>query len=349
MHAFGGKIYFGTGNSANSGPAVNAGPADLYTFTPATEEFTKEYTVDEEQIHLIREFDGELYLPGHDSRESWNLGNYYRLESNGWKKYRTLPQGVHVYDIHKFGDRLFAAGSFRGSNMSTMRVNIQVSHDDGQTWDNVVPLGTPYPTSYTINRCYTIVPFAGGLYSDTGYLVCEGPESDFVESPETLRFFNLGFNPASGILHIERAVVFGGATFYIAGLSYNDHQYKPLFLARARSLDDKSRLELPEGALPRDLLVKGEWLLALISTPLPTEEGEGFVNAVLATKDAGAEPADWMELFRFTAPAFARSFEYMDGVFYFGLGCDFETYTSPSQLSQATGDILSIPFDNLTE
>ncbi len=119
MYAFDNKIYFGGGNSSNADPAPNAGPADLWSFNPATQSFIKEYTLAEEQIARFREFDGQLYIPGHDSRESWDFGNFYRLEAGTWKKYRTIPNGVHVYDIYKWGKQTLCCDRRTKQNIST--------------------------------------------------------------------------------------------------------------------------------------------------------------------------------------------------------------------------------------
>ncbi len=131
MHAYDNKIYFGGGNSSNSAPAANAGLADLWAYDIVSQSFIKEYTVDDEQIHRIREFDNQLYIPGHDARESWDYGNFYRLEGNKWVKYRTIPNAIHVYDIYKWDNKLFAV-----TGPQSPSKNIQVSDDDGLTWKN---------------------------------------------------------------------------------------------------------------------------------------------------------------------------------------------------------------------
>jgi len=332
MHAYHGKVYFGAGNSSNNPPASNAGKADLWTFDPAKREFAVEYTVDEEQIHLIREFDDKLYLPGHDSRESWSLGNFYRLEPTGWKKYRTIPDGVHVYDIYRYGDKLYAATG-TGSAASYC---VQVSSDDGLSWSNA--------PAHDIPRVYGFVPLAGALYTNSGSVYCPDEAGEFEYSYYARKNakFSAGFNAAG---RVERAVVFGGQTVYIVGKTYNDHQYLPLALARARDYDDIAVLPLPEEALPRDILIKGEWLLVLASVPTGDT---GYKNIVLATRSIDADPVEWTALFHFTAPAFARSFEYLDGAFYFGLGCEAAELTATTWLSPATGNILSVEYESLS-
>ncbi len=147
---------------------------------------------------------------------------------------------------------------------------------------------------------------------------------------------------------IERPVVFNGQTVYIAGRTVNDHQYTPVSLMRAIDRDNINRLELPEGALPYDILMYDRWLLVLVSTRI---DNNTYRNAVLGistvsgisdtsdtsdTSDITLRTVQWTELLNFTSETFARSFEYLNGTFYFGLGCN------TNYLSPATGDILSI-------
>ncbi len=71
-----------------------------------------------------------------------------------------------------------------------------------------------------------------------------------------------------------------------------------------------------------------------------TAEAEGCSVRVLVTKDMKT----WSELFRFHSPTFARSFELLNGDFYFGLGSEvFDERTwSQDELHPATGNILRL-------
>ncbi len=332
MHAFNNKIYFGGGNSSNYAPAINAGPADLWTFDPLSQAFTKEFTVDDEQIHRIREFENMLYIPGHDAREDWSYGNFYRLEASGWKKYRTIPNGIHVYDIYKWGNKLMAA---LGPNTGT--TSIQVSDDNGNAWNNIIcpDYNNAVGYCYCTSRIYTLVPLADTLYTDNGYFYYSGNGNTFIRPQKATSFF---YKDVATANRVERPVVFNKQTVYIAGKTDNDHQYLPLALMRAQNRTAVHRMNLPEGALPRDILVQGKWLIVLISTKIGDTS---YRNTVLLASDISAETIEWKEAFDFTATTFARSFEYLNGVFYFGLGCETDV------LAPATGNILSVDYENL--
>ena len=313
MYAFGNKIYFGSGNSSNVGPAPNSGPAVLWSYDVTKREFVNEFTTTDEQIHLIREFDNELYIPGHDSRGAWgwSKGSFYRLEGGVWKSYDFIPNAIHVYDIYKWKGKLFAA-----IGPQTPSKAVQVSADGGLTWKDA---------TNTVSRIYTLFPLSNNLWTSNG--ITSYSEADDL--------FSMPSPPVSTSLfgaRIERAVVFDGQTVFISGKTDNDHQYLPLELRCASDVYTINQLNLPEGALPRDILVKGKQLFVLISTKT---DNNTYRNTVLATSSLSSLPVEWTELFHFTDESFARSFEYLNGVFYFGLGCETDI------LSPATGNILS--------
>lgn len=332
MHAFNNKIYFGGGNSSNYAPAPNAGSADLWSYDLASGDFIKEYTTGDEQIHIIREFDRQLYIPGHDSRISgWERGNYYRLESGVWKMYH-IANAIHVYDIYKWQGKLFLSkSSYEAEN------SIFISFDDGSTWHETFctrinskgeEVNYPY-----MGRLYNMFPLEDKLYA-SAILHYSGKENVFtVHSAQGTTPLFTGIKGAN---RMERHVVFQNRTVYIVAKTDNDHQYLPLALAAATDWQTATRFTLPEeGMLPRDILVKEGRLMVLVSKQNPDKT---YTNTVLVTSDIASETMAWSELFHFTAGTFARSFEYLDGTFYFGLGCETDV------LAPETGDILSFAY-----
>ncbi len=109
LQIFDGRLYIGAGNSNNRGPAQNAGPVPIIAYDPQRHVFQREYIVDDEQIDQYYIFDGELYLPGHDPRESWELGNLYRLATGRkWRKLRTIPHAINTYALAIHNGVLYA-------------------------------------------------------------------------------------------------------------------------------------------------------------------------------------------------------------------------------------------------
>ena len=66
------RLFVGCGNSSNRGPAPNAGPINVWTYRESSG-WHSEFTVDEEHIDRFDILDNVLTIPGHDSRDSWNM------------------------------------------------------------------------------------------------------------------------------------------------------------------------------------------------------------------------------------------------------------------------------------
>jgi hypothetical protein len=54
---------------------------------------------------VYRRYGNRLFLPGTYSTESWEFGNLYVHKASGWKKYRTIPRGLHVFDSAEYAGR----------------------------------------------------------------------------------------------------------------------------------------------------------------------------------------------------------------------------------------------------
>jgi hypothetical protein len=88
-------------------------------------------------------------------------------------------------------------------------------------------------------------------------------------------------------------------------------------------------VSLPGKAKPWDVLVRNGKLYVL--GVIANQTGNYTV-----TVSETADLAQWKELFRFQSDTFARSFEELNGDFYFGLGSEI------SPLPSSTGDILRV-------
>ena len=112
------------------------------------------------------EIDGKLYAPGIDSRDSggWSLGNFYALEDGKWQKQRTVPNGIHCFDMLGFGGKMFI-----GVGTETVTDTVGVSSDGGKTW-SYLPLrnqdGSAFDTAaYEWSRTYAFAEYNGTFYA----------------------------------------------------------------------------------------------------------------------------------------------------------------------------------------
>ena len=94
------------------------------------------------------------------------------------------------------------------------------------------------------------------------------------------------------------------------------------------------RSPLPPEQRPWDLLIRDGILYVLLDEPGETTHR----IRVMASSDGVA----WSEILAFEAPTFARSFELLNGDFYFGLGCEVQHWrdSTLAELAPETGTIL---------
>ncbi len=344
MHIFEGRLYFGAGSARNSAPARNAGPVPIVCYDPARNVFLKEGTVDDEQIDAYYMYEGRLYIPGCDPIQDWRWGNFYCRQDNGrWKKHRNVPGALHMFAMAWHEGRMFGAlGTRNGAAVS-------ISSDQGQTW-TVVPTGG--------GRMYEFLTVEGGLYAVKAVpspwvmqrlredvraaVVCvsefQAPDR-FVPRPditaETL-LPGVHFAP-DGWMRVFRAQALGDKTLYIGA---GDSVPPGLFLASSLETGHPvvRRVALPDGNRPLDWVVYGNHVYVLTKA----EAADGAEVRVFRFQKE--DLSGRQEVLHFRAPTFARSFEILNGDFYFGLGCqvDDSRKWDRKPLPPATGDILRV-------
>ncbi|MFD1952797.1 hypothetical protein ACFSL6_01045 [Paenibacillus thailandensis] len=361
MQLFDNKIYIGHGNSSNSEPAPNAGPIPIVYYDLDTRKFVKpkvttynnakqskkimKQAADEEQIDLYKVLNGSIYIPGHDaSGENWDFGNFYKLEKDGWKKYRNIPNAIHVYDMAYYQGKLFAAISSDGAEVLR-------SDDGGKSWKSIgyTSEGARAYTFFTLqNKLYA----AGMFYLDnkntrqTSLLtVNERLEVTSTKVDTAAWLPGAKTSDPAGYLKMYRPAEWNGKLLYIFGEVDNDHQTKPQSLVLASSIKDTKTVSLPnKNAVPYDILIRGQTAYVLAAAKL--DNGQ-YMNWVYYSKDG----VRWSENFRFKQDTFARSFEEVKGDFYFGLGGDGDmqcttkgnsTWCTSSEPDSATGTILKV-------
>lgn len=321
LQLFGGVIHVGHGDSID-----NWGPIAIWSLDPATGGLAKEFTTSEEQVDELRVLDGELYVPGHDPKESLALGNFYRMESGTWVKYRTIPHGLHTFDLATHGGLLFAA---LGSDSVPGHSTLLMSADRGVTWGAAAPdvLGRVYTLVEHAGDLYAFPPNWGTLLRGEEHQVLRWDGTSFVRTGAELTALLPGM-PADTVNRVLRPTEFAGALVYAGVIGTFD--WHPVKLLVTRDVRTARTVALPDAAAePWDLLVRGGVLYVLAGTP----RGDGsYTVRVYRTADL----ARWTELFHFTAPTFARSFEENGGDFFFGLGCDY------ARRSEASGALLRV-------
>ncbi|MCM8532761.1 MAG: hypothetical protein NE330_16455 [Lentisphaeraceae bacterium] len=358
LKAFDGRLYIGAGNSSNLGPARNAGPLPIISWDPKTQKFVEEFTIQDEQIDLFYEFDGQLYTPGHDPKESWKLGNFYRLEDSGkWQKHRTIPGGIHVYAMHQKGSRLYAGlgainavpNAPKGKKSGSA---VAVSEDKGKTWQKINTggwrihsflevAGEVYATDIFIGPDYVKVlkkMHREELYAPV-YEFEKGKVERRLDLPAEVIF--KGFKiEGMRMAKVVKPQIWNGGALYIGAACHNDHQFWSFGLFYALSLKKgevkTAYVKLPEACQIWDLKVRNGTIYVLARALDGSQ-----TNYLFKSKDLSKK---FETVLTFKSSTFARSFEFLDGDAYFGLG---STIRDPqkwkqSELHEQTGTLLRI-------
>lgn len=312
-----GRLYVGGGNSSNKGPASNAGPVPIMAYDFQRMTWVAEGRVDDEQIDRFVLMDGELAIPGHDPRQSWQWGNLYLRNTQGqWRKQRRIPDGVHTYDVVSHAGRWFAAlGTAKGGA-------IVESTNRGADWR----------TTYTAPvRVYSLVQVGDSLFAFPGLRIRNHKVVDALLQwrngqwqvlPETQyqRWLPDTTIQTQGVLKLLSAERFGTQVAYIVAYTRNDHQSAPL-AAYVGGVDTEGqwqakRLNWSDGFAPWDVVVRDghiHWLLNRV-TPHGAD--------VQIWRSPEQQPMQNRLLLSFSTPALARALEVKGKDFFVGLGAD---------------------------
>jgi hypothetical protein len=120
-------LYIGSGDWQR-----NAGPVDIWRYDIKNKEWEKSGTVPDEEANRFRVIDGKLLLPGIDPTSGWELGNFYSMENGVWEVTRTIPNGIHCFDLAFYDNKLFAAIKTESEHHK-----VAVSSDGGQSFVSV--------------------------------------------------------------------------------------------------------------------------------------------------------------------------------------------------------------------
>lgn len=331
MQTYNGRIYLGHGDFNNS-----TGPIPVIYYDPTNNKFVTQYTVNEEEICQFKVLNGILFIPGTDAREDWSYGNFYTLENNGqWTKHRTIPNANHVFDMAYSNGQLYAAAGTTRSGWG----EVLTTKDMGITWSSVMPANMMFPGAwatalfdlnsklYAAGKMffYPASAITGSIAKYTNVLGISRTTS----APEQ---YTTRFAPGISLAYtyyIQRTATVNNQLVYCCQRIAASH-WLPHSMYVAASLNQSRKVIFPEGsAIPSDLAVRDNhiYVLAFIRKAACMH-----TNIIYHSTDLH----NWTELFRFDTDTFARSFEELNGDFYFGLGCD------TVYLAETTGNILKV-------
>lgn len=338
MAVFNERIYLAYGDVFN-----NVGPIKVWYFNPVTGNFINEYTVDEEIIARFSIIEDSLYIPGGDPRDDWSFGNIYVNNTTGWRKLRTIPNGIHMNDIQEFDGKLFAA-------LITVAPNpvVGMSDDRGETWE-MLPITSSDPPGFEVTEVTELFSvgdtlFASAIVPVDAYLaqLRAGADAATRETNDFYVFNGSGFedtdinflpdidpNIRNSVVYIYNDVRFSDRTFYLGAYLDNTRTVHSLGLF---SID--TDLQTHSHRVPNDTTIGDMFAIDDVLYVITNEHIE--TGSPTITVFASCDGDNWDELARFSYGAFARSFMLYEGDFYFGMG------SLVGKPSEHSGDVIRL-------
>ena len=355
MQAFEGKIYLGGGSTV-----TNSGPINVWAYDPKIKDFVKEYQVKEEAIELYRVLDEQLYIPAADPKQG-DRHKFYRREQGKWQMYSDpAVKLAHVRDLTKTnsGDILMVGNSRRPYEPESRGTAIAIFTQDGVTFkqagvENGVANGTilaDFNWFFSVFRYQDRIFATNTMLRDANNYSGSTAEYDpkleqFVldfdlRNDEFIPTDYIGEDSLYGLGVIYRPwnpvefqdyLVYPVRSYSISRDNYEEAYMNSIgFFYKSGMGNSPQPLELPKGK-GEDVLVVNNELYVLTSRK--KRDGQ-FINYVYKTDNLGTK-TKWQKVAQFEEWNKARSFEYLDGIFYFGLGQDYGDAVNNS------GDILS--------
>ena len=293
--------------------STNIKKIDLVSYS-SNNSFSKEFTIDDEQIHRFIVSGTRVFIPGYDPLEDWSLGNFYTLETGClapvgcWNKTRTIPFGVHSYDLIEFENKLFVT---IGGYDPSVEPGLLESLDRGQTWKSVTAselLGLTFTRFFVLNSelfavqeiradsSMGLAKYQNGVFSSAGL-----SDKNLVPDVSSTWRGRLG-----------RISVYQNRLLYTAS-SLGGNIALPTAAYTADSLATVKPIALGADERPTDILLL-ENQVALLTV---TKTTGGYLNRVYLSSNG----SDFAAQFFFTTNHFARSFERLGAAWIFGLGC----------------------------
>jgi hypothetical protein len=349
LQVFNGKVYLAGGSTQE-----NTGPINVWAYNPQTKTFAREYAVDEEAIEHYKVFDNELYIPAADPR-SRNTNKFYRRGlNNKWRQYSSNQVNLaHVRDLIKTdtGDILLV-----GINANPSKSSIAITEDNGKIFQEaginkqqfilrqgdgteivLLDLNSFFSVFSYQNKIYAPSSLLRDYRNSAGAIAVYNSQSKKFELDKKLK--NDEFIPKQDIgvdqgkhgidiiyriwnpVEYKTSLVYTVRSHSFSATKYNTAHMKSLGVYIKRDLGTSPvRITFPDhNSLGEDVLIIDQNLYVLANTKI----GNGKFITYVYKANKQNFPDIWEEILHFKSSNLARSFEYLNQIFYFGLGHNY--------------------------
>ncbi len=348
LQRFGGKIYLAGGSTVS-----NAGPINVWAYNPSQKGFEKEFTVREEAIEQFKVFGKSLFIPAADPKAGDKHKFYRRTLDQTWKLSQSpKPALAHVRDLIKTkSGAILLVGNNRRVVKDPSQPSAAITRNQGASFRAA---GLEQSTQTAANWFFSVFPYRGKIYAptsllrdaynQTGVIGVFNRKRQKIELSQTLRndeFIprtllgpQVGSQGAEVIYRLWKPTVYKGTLVYpVRSYSYTQATYQSAYMNSIGFYVKKNigvtptAVVFPDGqSMGEDTLIWNDYLYALANTKISAEE---FWVYVYRTKNP-LDSRSWEAVLRFKSRNKARSFEYLEDAFYFGLGQDYKDLVADS-------------------
>ena len=326
---FDGKLFIGCGDYDK-----NTGPSDIWQYDLTTQEWSSSGKVDDEAVVNFEIIDSRLVTTGTDPKATWENGSFYTYTPDGWQTDRSVPFGIHMFDIAEFHGKTFYAIGNQSNAQSPVQMTLDgVNYTNVPFYiDDIALLNNP---DYGFSRCYNLfesdnVLFAFCWLSDNqnqpktmGIFKFDGDAFRFVSRLTDLNVQSIGSNRQ---LPLNKVITYNNKFYFSTGYLYLTDSFETL-----------TKINIPDGAYVEDMTVNGDNLYILTSTE---NDGE-FLNSIWQYNETDG----LKEMYSFPCKQSAISLEKYNDIYFVGIGKMTDSTTEspdPNSPSLLNGNILKI-------
>ena len=296
-----GKLFVGGGDYD-----TNAGPVDIWYYDLQEKSWVNSGEVPDEEVNRFAVIDGCLVAPGIDPKENGTLGNFYRFENDSWTTVKSIPGGLHCFDMVEYDGKIFA-----GLGVESGQYPIAVSSDKGKTFSHVemYKIGALVDTSGSKNvRVYDLFLFNDNLYAAFLYGDTEITYDLYRYENGVFVFDNQWYNKIHQVNYNN--YIIGGKAEYKGNMYFTTgHLY---------ATDDMvnfTRVVFPSKQTVYDVCADENGLYALCGE----KQSDGKYE-ISVWRNVGREVTEFDELFSFAYDIPPLSIACVDSDFYIGMG-----------------------------
>lgn len=308
MKIYDNKLFIGGGDYDK-----NTGPVPVYYYDIPNQEWVMSGKIPDEQIERYFIINDTLVIPGCDPKQDWKFGNIYQYETSSWVTNRSIPGGIHQFDLAEYKDMIFA-----GLGVIPGEYPIAVSEDGGKTfrqltmYKNGIPLDTSIPDDENITavqiRVYDFFILNDELYAFYSFYTNIG------NTLEIYKYENDGFHFYSAFPETIKTRRTSYRVFNTEA-EYNGNLYLCTGnIYVTRDLKAVTKIEFPEQTTVTDLqLINGK----LYAIAFSNTSDDKYRTSLWVYSDI-TESFREVLYFSFSCPAI--SFAYDQNTLYFGMG-----------------------------